>query len=215
MRWTLALAAVGLAATPLSAQNPDPDRQVAGTGSVPSGWSVRADRNRPLTSLKFEIMGNGFHFTTGPAVIAWRDADATTGAFHAVANFTQTKAPAHAEAYGMFIAGKNMKDSTVSYTYFIIRGDGKYLVKQMSGATATNVTQGWTEHPAVVKQDSAGKQTNKIEVSADKDGKVSWKVNGQEVHSMTLTPAVLNGVVGLRVYHNLDVLVDGFAVHQL
>lgn len=213
MRWTPALAVLSLAALPLSAQ--DPDRSVAGTGKLPAGWNVRADRDRPLESLKFEPMGNGLHFTTGPAVIAWRDADNAPGAFHAIATFTQTTAPAHAEAYGMFIGGKNLKDSTSTYHYFIIRGDGKFVVKKMSGSTATNVTSGWTDHEAVVKQDAAGKQTNQVEVTAGKDGKVSWKVNGKDVYSMTLTPAEVSGIVGLRVNHNLDVHVDGFAVHKL
>ena len=214
MRWTLSLAAASLVAVPLAAQ--DPDRNVAGSGKPPAGWNVRADRDRPLTALKFETMGGGYHFTTGPAVIAWRDADNAPGAFHAVADFTQTKAPAHAEAYGLFIGGKNLKDSTSTYHYFIIRGDGKFLVKKMMGNTATNVAGDWTEHSAIVKQDAAtGKQTNKIEVAAGKDGKVTFKVNGQDVTTLTLTPAEAGGIVGLRVNHNLDVHVDGFAVHKL
>ncbi|HEX9895031.1 MAG TPA: hypothetical protein VGA78_13960 [Gemmatimonadales bacterium] len=217
MRWINALAALSVVALPLSAQEKDPDKKVAGGGTLPVGWSARLDKaDASLANVKFAAMGSGWHVTTGPAVVLWKEADNTTGGFHAVASFTQTKAPAHPEAYGMFIAGKNMKnDSTVTYTYFIIRGDGKYLVKKMTGKTAANLTQGWTESAAVVKQDSAGKQTNKIEVSAGQDGKVSWKVNGQEVYSATMTPAELNGVVGLRVNHNLDVHVDGFGVHKL
>lgn len=214
MRWTLALAALAVAPS-LAAQANDPDRQVQGSGALPAGWNARADRDRPMTALKFEKMGAGLHFTTGPAVIAWRDADAVTGAVHAEATFTQTKAPEHAEAYGMFIGGKDLKGAATAYVYFIVRGDGKFLVKKMAGTAATNVSTGWTEHAAIVKQDAAGKQTNKLEVSVARDGKVSWKVNGQEVYAMTLAPADAAGVVGLRVNHNLDVHVDGFAVHKM
>src|SRR5256885_1433208 len=58
----------------LSAQA-DPDRAVAGGGGVPSGYHARTDRNAAMTNVKVATMGTGMHFTLGPAVIVWRDAD--------------------------------------------------------------------------------------------------------------------------------------------
>src|SRR4029434_11283160 len=99
MRRTLALVALTLAALPLSAQQKDPDKKAAGGGSLPAGWNARLDKaDASLGNVKFSAMGPGCHVTTGPAVILWKDSDNTNGAFHAVANFTQTKAPAHPEA---------------------------------------------------------------------------------------------------------------------
>ena len=214
MRWTLSFALMAALSLPLTAQQNDPDKKVAGGGKLPAGWSARTDRNAPLDNVKFEAMGDGWHFTTGPAVIVWRDADATTGGLHTEATFTQTKAPTHPEAYGLFIAGKNLKDSTFTYTYFITRGDGKFMVRNMAGGKTSPVVD-WTENAALVKQDAAGKATNKLEIAVGKDGKVSFKANGTEVHSMAAAPGAMAGVVGMRVNHNLDVHVSGFVVHKL
>jgi hypothetical protein len=215
MRWTLSLAALTTLSLPLAAQQNDPDNKVAGGGKLPAGWSARTDKNAPMADVKFVAMGPGWHFTTGPAVIVWRAADAPTGALHTEATFTQTKAPAHAEAYGLFIAGKDLGADNFSYTYFLTRGDGKFLIKKMAGGTATNVTAGWAESDALVKQDTLGKATNKLEIAVGKDGKVSFKANGKEVHSMDAAPGAMAGIVGLRVNHNLDVHVAGFVVHKL
>ena len=215
MRTGLTLTALTLIALPLAAQA-DADKKAEGGGTLPPGWNAKLDKaTASLADVKFAAMGTGWHFTTGPAVIVWRDADNMGGPFHAVASFTQTKAPTHPEAFGLFIAGKDLKGTGTSYTYFIVRGDGKFLVKKMSGTTATNVSEGWTANDAITMQDATGKQTNRIEVSVGKDGKVSWMVNGKAVYSMTAAPGDLTGIVGLRVNHNLDVHVEGFGVHKM
>jgi hypothetical protein len=210
--------------TPLFAQgNPaDPDKKVMGGGSVPAGWSYRLDDTTAMiANVKFAPMGGGFHFTTGPAGIYWRDADAVTGSFHTIATFRQTKAPMHPEAYGLFIMGNDLKGPNQSYIYFLVRGDGMYSIRQRTGGNVTNVTtegnrNGWVANAAVVKQDStSGAATNLLEISGDAVGKkITFKVNGKVVHEMNATGGTV-GVVGIRMNHNLDVHVDGFAVHKM
>lgn len=165
-----------------------------------------------MTNVKFETMGSGLHVTLGPAVILWQAKDEMTGPFHMVASFNQTKAPTHAEAYGLFFGGKDLDGEGQSYTYFLIRKDGKFLVKTRTGAQTANVTQGWVEHAAVVKEDATGKQANKLEITVGKD-KVTFSVNGTEVHSMAAASAA--GVAGLRINHNLDLHISGYGVHKM
>lgn len=216
MRIVLTTAALALLAAPLGAQTPaDPDRKVDGGGSLPAGWNARTDGNRPMTNVKFVTMGNGFHFTLGPAVIVWRESDDAPGAFHTEATFTQTKAPTHPEAYGLFFAGQDLSGGGQSYIYFLVRGDGKFLVKRRTGEETSSVSEGWTDHAAVTKQNEAGKATHKLEIAATADGKVSFSVNGTEVYTMTVQPAETGGIVGMRVNHNLDVHVEGFVVHKM
>src|SRR5437899_3962004 len=56
----------------------DPDRPVAGGGTIPTGWHVRTEPNRQtgqpasLENVKFTSMGDGLHTTVGPAAIYWR-----------------------------------------------------------------------------------------------------------------------------------------------
>ncbi len=216
-------AALALLATPLAAQGgADPDRAVAGGGTMPPGWSHRLDsRAASAANLSFAPMGPGLHITTGPSGILWRAADRTEGKFHTEATFTRTKAPAHAEAYGLFVAGRNLDADSQTYLYFLTRGDGKFLVSRANGTVAasgrpavTHVTQGWTDHAAVAKADAAGKATDKLEI-ATVGTRLRFSVNGQVVHEMDAAGMDLSGIVGLRVNHNLDVHIDGFVVHKL
>jgi hypothetical protein len=211
----MALVLVGVA--PLAAQA-DPDNKVAGGGTLPAGWSARLDDpTKNMADVKFVAMGPGWHVTLGPHAIFWREADKADGSYHAIASFTQTKAPTHPEAYGLIIGGNDLKGDNQTYTYLIVRQDGMFSIRQRNGAAVTNVTQGnragWAANEALVKADSAGKAKNTLEIESDaKANKTTFKINGKTVHE---TASASPGIVGIRVGHNLDVHIDGFAVHKL
>lgn len=215
MRLLSIVALSSMVAAPLMAQGSDPDKKVAGGGTLPSGWSARLDRpTASLADVKMTAAGGGVAVTTGPAVILWKDADAVKGPFHTLATFTQVKAPAHPEAYGMIMAGKDLK-GTPSYTYFIIRGTGEYMIKKMEGTVATTIVP-WTASDALVKQNADGVAANKLEIDGKVDAsKVAFKANGKVLYEMPAANLNIDGAVGLRVNHNLDVKIDGFAVHKI
>jgi hypothetical protein len=194
----------------------DPDRTVAGGGTFPAAWHVRTERNAPTTNVKFAAMGDGFHVTVGPAAIYWRDADTASGNYHVVASITQTKNPAHPEAYGLIIGGRHLGDSAQGYTYFIIRAiDGKFMIRRRPAYASppTNVVE-WTDTPAVVRADSLGKATNELSILVQ-GGKVSFMVNGKEVYSGDAAGLDVSGVVGYRVNHNLDVHLGPIGIHKM
>ena len=210
-----------VSATGLSAQA-DPDRNVAGGGTIPPGWHARTEPNRqtgqpaPLDNVKFSVMGDGLHVTVGPAAIYWRDRDTVSGNYHVVAKITQTKNPAHPESYGILIGGRKLADSTQSYTYFLVRAvDGMYSIRRRDGYTTrpTAIVE-WTASPAVIKADSAGRATNELSVAV-KGGKVRFMVNGKEVYAADAATIPTNGVVGYRVNHNLDVHLGPLGIHKL
>lgn len=186
-----------------------PAGAVAQDPALPDGWTARPDR--PGRAIAFAAMGSGHHLKPGGSGIVYREADKAGNKFHAVATFVQTVAPQHPEAYGMFLAGKDLAGDAQSYVYFLVRGDGKYTVKRRTGATAPTVVE-WTEHAAIVKQDADGKARNTVEIDAAGD-KVVFKVNGKAVYEMA--EADRAGIVGLRLNHGLDVHIDGFAVHKM
>jgi hypothetical protein len=204
----------------LAAQS-DPDRAVAGGGSIPTGWRVRTEPNRqtgqpaPLDNVKFANMGpGGMHTTVGPAAIYWRDRDTISGNYHVVAKMIQMKNPAHPEAFGIFIGGKNLADSGQTYTYLLVRPiDGMYSIRRRTGYTTrpTAIVE-WTASDAVTKADSTGSASNELSVEV-RGGKAKYMVNGKEVH--TGDAADLNGVVGYRVNHNLDVHLGPLGIHKL
>jgi hypothetical protein len=195
-------------------QHDDKDASVAGGGTLPAGWSARPDQGGSKSNVKFVSMGGGYHVTLGPATILYRKGDQVTKPFHTLATFTQTRAPKHPEGYGVFIGGKGLDGKAQRYVYFLVRGDGKYLVKRRDGDKTTTIVD-WTDSPAINKADADGKATNKLEVANKLDpSKLSFGINGQEVWSAPAKDYDWKGIVGVRVNHNLDVHVDGFALHQ-
>lgn len=199
--WTTAL---------LSAQG-DPDRAVPGGGVLPAGWHARTDRDAPLTNVKFEIMSPGQHVTLGPAAIFWRDADTTGGDYTVEAKFWQFEAPRHREGYGLFIGGSDLAGPRQRYTYFLIAGNGQFLVKRRIGDSTAAVSGRWTANPAVVKTDSAGKAENTLTIRVAR-GKASFRVNGTEVYATDAAGLDVHGVVGYRVNHNLNVHLGPIAI---
>ncbi len=200
---------------PASAQSHDPDAKIAGGGTHPAGWHARTDKNKSLADAKIATMGSGIHVTLGPAVILWRARDLAAGNYRVVATFTQTKNPHHPEAYGLFIGGRHLADAQNRYTYFLVRGDGKFLVKRrVAGDSTAEVTQGWTESDAVVKADSSGQAANELSIVV-RGGKVSFRVNGKDVYSADASGLDTKGIVGYRVNHNLDVHLSPLVIHRL
>jgi hypothetical protein len=210
-----AVAALALVTGVVGAQNPaDPDvaaRQ--GAAASPAGWNVRLDRaNADRSQVAFTNMGPGMHVTSGPAAIFWNPSNAKRGEYNAEVTFTQMKAPTHAEAYGLIWGANALEGDAQNYLYFVIRGDGKYLVRHRAGAVTHDV-QAWTEHPAIAKQGADGKQTNALRVEVTATASKLY-ANGQLIKEIPRTgmTSVTDGIVGLRVNHNLDVHIAGFAV---
>jgi hypothetical protein len=204
---------LSLAAAPLAAQGAnDPTHKVAG-GALPAGWMGRTDRpTDKLTDAKFVAMGSGYHATSGPAAIYWNPKTVTSGPFTATTTLTQTKAPTHPEAYGIFFMGKDLDVPTQSYMYFIVRGDGKFMVNHRAGADVHKIIP-WTENAAVVKADANGKATNKLTVDATKTDSLRFLVNDKQVAALPANQfGTTNGIVGLRVNHNLDVHIADLTV---
>jgi hypothetical protein len=199
------------------AKDNDPTHKVAG-GISAAGWQGRLDpqaerRGMKIEDAKFVAMGSGYHVTSGPAAIYWNPKEAVKGNFTVSASFTQTKAPMHPEAYGLFVGGQNLKDSTQSYLYFETRGDGKYLINHRAGNEVHKIVD-WTDTDATNKADANGKATNELAIRVTADS-VDFLANGKTVKALSKAEMhnfVSDGQTGIRVNHNLDVHIDKFQV---
>ncbi len=219
MRTTPSLATALLVSLvmPLAAQGNDHAEHAAApaAGTLPAGWSVRADGKADAAGARIVSMGQGVHVTTGPAVILYRADTKGSGPFHTLASFTQTRPSTHPEGYGLFVAGRELEGAGHQYIYFLVRQDGGYLIKRRDGEKTSDISKGWVVHPAVKKPDPKGSATNLLEVDNKVDpAKLTFKVNGQEVYSTDAAGLDLSGIVGIRANHNLDLHVDGFDVHR-
>jgi hypothetical protein len=214
--FALAIAALAVATLPTLAQQhqpaqhqADPDKKVAGGGTLPAGWKGRPDSGS-LAGVKVTPMGAGIHFMSGPAGIYYKAADKASGSYEAKATFTQMEPAAHPEAYGLIIGGADLEGAAQKYTYFLIRQDGKYMIKRRAGDQTPTIAD-WTDNAAIKKADSSGKMTNTLAIDVGAD-KVRFLVNGTEVNASDVAKVDASGIAGLRINHNLNVHVDGFAV---
>jgi len=184
----------------------DPDNKVEGGGKFPAGWSARVDRDQPADKVVFRSMAGGFHATMGPAAVFYNAKNARSGDYKVAARFVQTKAPAHPEAYGLVLGGKNLDKADQQYSYFLVRGNGQYFIATRKGAERT-VVSNWTASDAITKQDEAGKAANVLGAEV-KGNEVIFTVNGKEVARRPKSEILTDGVFGYRVNHNLDVHID-------
>ena len=177
---------------------------------LPAGWQARPDRPETgLTGLSFETMSPGWHVTTGPAVILWQPDQSTSGPFTLEYEaFFFREGSRDTEAYGILFGGKNLGADNQEYLYFLLRNDGKYLVKHRQGAETHTITD-WTAHPAIQRHTGQGGPTvkNALTVKSAADS-VRLLVNGQQVHAYSAAIMKTDGLVGLRVNHGLNLHVS-------
>lgn len=222
---TIAVAALGLTAGSLRAQSADPDKLVADGGVKVPGWTGRIDPQaakggRKITDDKVVAMGPGFHVTSGPAAVYWNPANTASGNYTVSGTFSQGKAAAHPEAYGLIIGGQNLDTPNQSYLYFLVRQDGKYLINHRANDSTVHKIVDWTAISAVKAMDAEGKATNALSVAVGPD-KLSFLVNGTEVTTLPRSEidragpgSGTTGLAGIRVNHNLSVHVSDFGVRK-
>lgn len=198
------LVAAALAAAPVAAQE---------TPDMPDGWLMRFDRaNATPDMVNFRVMSPGWHATTAGAGagIFWQPDMTAEGEYRAHTQIHLMKPAEHPEAFGLFVGGHDLEDEDQTYLYFLVRQDGRYLIKRRHGDETENVVE-WTAHDAVptASADQSTEYTLSVDVGAEE---VAFGVNGTTVHTMPAADLQTDGVVGLRINHRLDVHIEELAV---
>lgn len=208
---------------PASAIAQDGDRVVPGGGISAPGWKGIIDpgsakAGRTVSDSKFAQEGDALKLTIGPAATYWNPANTASGTYTVKATFAETAmgvASGHPHPYGIFIGGNNLDTpEKQTYLYCVTYGDGAYLVRGFNGMTPFTVTRK-TPNPAVRSTAKGGDVTNEIAWNVTPD-RAECVVNGTVVGTVTKADIVtagkldsLDGFYGLRVSHNLDVVVTG------
>ena len=193
-----------LALAPMAAQDNDPDRAVKG-GQFPAGWSARPDRGTPV-QINFTQAGTVMHFVMGPAGTFYNPAWTKTGNYKFSARVAQTKAASHPTSYGLSFGGKDLAGAMQTYSYFLIRQTGEFYIANREGDARPTAVMPWTANAAVAKE-ATGKQANVLGVEVAGDN-VIFTVNGTEVARQPKAKLHVDGLVGFRMGHNLDIDVD-------
>lgn len=189
----------------------DSDHATSGAG-LPAGYVAQFDHAdaKPTDVSYSEKEPGRWEVKTGAAHILFAPRDTAASKYTVSATFQQLQAPSHPEAFGVFVGGSKLGEPAARYTYFIVRGDGKYMVKVRDGAKTRTVTD-WTSHPAIPVQDASGAALYGIRIDvAGKTANVS--VNGAPVTTISGKDIPLNGITGVRINHNLHLIVTPVSV---
>ena len=204
----LTLVALSLA-LPAAAQ--DADRTVSGGGQLAAGWMARTDRGQNFDNIRFVEKGTGWDITVGPGVALYRENDIATGSYTISVTIEQLSSKGHGHGTGLIFGGKDMQSPDQVYSYFLVRGDGSYIIKTRTGSSTTEI-RGWTKNAAINESELAN-MTNEVAVSVA-DGNVIFTVNGAEVDRVPAADLYTDGIVGLRLNHNLDMHIDHFKIEN-
>jgi len=186
----------------------------------PQGWKVRIDRSTSASdpdaagAVKFVTSGSGFRATNPQAAVFWNPANTATGNYSLKGTFKLMKPSGHTNFYGLVFGGSEVEGPGQAYLYFLVGQDGSWLVKRREGDATKDVAPK-AQNEAVKKPDASGQSTNALEVRVLPD-KIEYVVNGTTVHSTPKTglTAKTDGIYGIRVNHQLEVQIDGFAMSK-
>jgi len=210
-------------AKPAARGQQDADKKVAGGGVTVKGWTGKVDSgNRQglaITDSKLAPEGSSMRLMTGAAALYWNPANVGKGDFSVKATFDEAKQPYnHPHPYGVFIGGKGLDGDQPQALYCAAYRSGNYIVRGFSGGKPFGIVQKPSPNDAIAKgaADAPVKQEVTMRVSGDK---VECTVNGASVWSATKADVTgegkldsTDGITGIRVSHNSDALVSGFAV---
>jgi hypothetical protein len=161
-------------------------------------------------------MPSGWHITTGPAAIFYDSSRSASGEYRLEAETMLFDPGNRREGYGILFGGSDLDGPDQTYTYFLIRRDGRYLVKRREGS-ATSVLQDWTPHPAIVtwegREEGEDTARNVLGVRVGSNN-VILQVNGRNIALLSRAGMPTDGIVGLRVNHSVDLRVTRLDIEQ-
>lgn len=215
----LGLTAGGCGETPSAGPTPD----AVPSTHLPSGYALQLDRaNRDRADFVVSADADELVVETGPAGILYRPDDREynvevdeAGLYRVRGTFTEVGAPAgHREGFGLFIGGQHLGDDAQRYVYFLVRGDGRYLVKKRNGDATVELSSGWQGSPAVrVPTSDGGEATNELAIEVD-GPQLRLLCNGEAVAELLIGETDVSGQVGVRVNHNLKVRVRNVGIER-
>ena len=186
-----------LAAAPLAAQ-------------APEGWQLRLDRSTnaadpdDVPEVEFMAAESGFQINTGPAAVAWNEANTAGGSYTLGGTFTLLAPSDHVNYYGLVYGGADLAGPTQNYLYFLVAQNGSYIIKHRANDETTHDVVGRTMHDSVVEPDDSGSSVNELEVRVGEDA-TDFVVNGTVVHSAPKSGMAgrTDGIWGVRINHRI------------
>jgi hypothetical protein len=177
--------------------------QPAPAAAAPA-WSTNPTSGVTITQ------GEATTIETGPHTVLWPAGAAELAPPYSVRASLRKRAGRLHEGYGLIFGGTQLDggEAEQRYSYFLVRGDGSFLIKRRDGAQ-TPVVRDWTRHPDISRDVSGQGRHNDLEVRVGADS-VTFLVNGGTVATVPATELSVRGRAGLRIAHDVVVEAQGF-----
>ncbi len=182
----------------------------APTAEQPPPASAPAWRSNPDSGVTLTA-GEATTIETGPHAVLWPADAAELAPPYSVRASLRKRAGRLHEGYGLIFGGTELDGGKAEqrYSYFLVRGDGSFLIKRRDGAQ-TPVVRDWTRHPHVARDANGEGRHNDLEVRVGADS-VTFLVNGGKVATVPASELSVRGRAGLRISHDVLVEAQGFA----
>ena len=195
------------AGTAIGAQGSPQHLTGGNEGKTPLGWRTRLDgaagSHKASDTVAFAQMTPGFHVTTGPGAILYHPDSSARGDFTVESQiFLFPTKGRDREGYGVIVGGRDLDGAAQAYTYFLLRNDGKFLVKQRAGERTTTLVD-WTASQAIKVQVGDKAMANTLAVTAAGND-VAFLVNGSEVAKLPRAQVAPEGIYGVRFNHAVN-----------
>ena len=205
------LVVVGLVA--LAACGPDRNgTDDAVGGSAAAGETpARAWRSSPGSGVRLEA-GEPIRVETGPHTLLFPADNAPVAPPYTVSATLHKERGRLHEGFGIVFGGQSLDapEEQQQYSYFLLRGDGSFLIKRRDGASTT-VVRDWTRHPAIPRDTEEGGQPAQVAVHVGPT-EVQFEVNGKQVATVPAAELLTRGAAGIRVAHDVQLSVANFSV---
>ena len=187
---------------------------------TPAGWKVHIDRSQNAqdpddkSGVTFMAMGKGFHVSGGPAGTYWHPSNTATGNFTAKGTFTLVKPSNHTNYYGLVFGGQRARRPDADLHLLPGRA-GRHVPDQAAQRRADHRRA--ARHQERRHQD-AGQHRQIRQRPRSARGRrhdlVRRQRHGRAHHAEERATAKTDGIVGFRVNHVTEVMVDDFEVQK-
>ncbi|HEX8319101.1 hypothetical protein [Longimicrobium sp.] len=177
---------------------------------APADSGVAAWTTNPAEGVSVTVEDGSATVQTGPHTVLWPQGATDLAPPYTVrATLTKDSGRLH-EGYGLVFGGTGLDaaEAGQAYSYFLVRGDGSFLIKRRDAAQ-TPVIRDWTRHPSINRDAAGAGRANRLEVRVGADT-VVFVANGAEVARVPAAELAVNGRPGIRIAHDLVLRVAGF-----
>lgn len=205
----LFLAACGGERDPRAAAPPADSSAPAAETPQPASPSVSAWRSNPAQGVTV-TPGDPTTVEVGPHAVLWPEGAAELAPPYTLRAELRKRSGRLHEGFGLVFGGTGLDgaEAAQAYSYFLVRGDGSFLIKRRAGAE-TPVVRDWTRHPRINRDADGTGRPNVMEVRVGVDS-ATFLVNDAEVAKVPSAELAVRGTAGLRVSHDVVLEVRGF-----